>query len=84
MFKEKCFSNWPWWPSGLTYNIKAVKCCMVCVRSQVRIPLGITISIAQSQKWLVTNSNSSVGITSPLQWSQHGKEFRRKADKKML
>ena len=25
---------------GLMYDITAVKCCMVCVRSQVRIPLG--------------------------------------------
>ena len=43
----------PWWPSDLTYDVTAVKYCMVCVRSQVRIPLRATILIAQSQKWLV-------------------------------
>ena len=27
-------------PSGLGYDVTAVKCCMVCIRSQVGIPLG--------------------------------------------
>ena len=30
--------NRSWWPSGLTYDVTAVKCCMVCFRSQVWIP----------------------------------------------
>ena len=29
----------PWWTSGLKYDVTAVKWCMVCVWSQVRIPL---------------------------------------------
>ena len=50
----KLIWNRPWWPSGLMYDLTALKCCMVCIRSQVQILLGTTISIAQSQKWLVT------------------------------
>ena len=32
-----------WWPSGLTYDVTAVKSCLVSVRLQVRIPLGACI-----------------------------------------
>ena len=31
------------WPSGLTYHVTAVKCCMVCIRSQVQILLEARI-----------------------------------------
>ena len=33
-----------WWPSGLTYDVTAVKSCMVSVRLQVRIPLEACMS----------------------------------------
>ena len=45
-------SNRPCLPSGLTYNVTTVKCCMVCYRSQVRILLGTMISITLSQRRL--------------------------------
>ena len=31
-------NDWPWWLSGITFDTTAVKCCVVCVRSQVWIP----------------------------------------------
>ena len=45
-------TNRPCLPSGLTYNVTTVKCCMVCYRSQVRILLGTMISITLSQRRL--------------------------------
>ena len=30
----------PWWPSGLTYDVIALNCYLVCVRSQVLILIG--------------------------------------------
>ena len=48
--------NRPWWPIGLRGYLKFK--LRECLRSQVPISLGITILIAQSQKWLVTNQQA--------------------------
>ena len=44
-FLNKAPDNWPWWPSGLMYDVIPLNCFMVCIRSQVWIPHRISILI---------------------------------------